>query len=183
MAGAAAVPPMLGVGRAGGRAGARRPSDRGLHETATPPHRPRRPAEMVGKHLGHSDWHTIDQEQINRFADATGDHQWIHVDVERAKSGPVRHDDRPRLPDAVAGADLRVPDPQGRRRQARRQLRPQQGPVPGAGAGGLAGADGGEIAAVEPVTGGLQVTLSSTFEIEGQPKPACVAEILFRYYE
>jgi acyl dehydratase len=42
---------------------------------------------------------------------------------------------------------------------------------------------GAEIAAVEPVSGGVQVTLSATFEIEGQPKPACVAEILFRYYE
>ena len=39
---------------------------------------------MVGKHLGHTDRETIDQERINRFADATGDHQWIHVDIERA---------------------------------------------------------------------------------------------------
>ena len=43
---------------------------------------------MVGKHLGHGDWETIDQEKINRFADATGDHQWIHIDAERAKAGP-----------------------------------------------------------------------------------------------
>ncbi|MCA1844340.1 MAG: MaoC family dehydratase, partial [Actinobacteria bacterium] len=43
---------------------------------------------MVGKHLGHSGWQTIDQDKINRFADATGDHQWIHVDAERAKAGP-----------------------------------------------------------------------------------------------
>ncbi len=42
----------------------------------------------VGTHLGHSDWLTIDQERIDRFADATGDHQWIHVDPERAKDGP-----------------------------------------------------------------------------------------------
>jgi len=41
-----------------------------------------------GEDLGHSDWHTITQEQVNAFADATGDHQWIHVDVERAASGP-----------------------------------------------------------------------------------------------
>ena len=39
-----------------------------------------------------SDWITVTQEQINLFAEATGDHQWIHVDVERAKAGPVRHD-------------------------------------------------------------------------------------------
>src|SRR4029079_15901962 len=43
---------------------------------------------LVGRHLGYSDWVEITQDQVNRFADATGDHQWIHVDVERAKAGP-----------------------------------------------------------------------------------------------
>ncbi|MBO0730018.1 MAG: MaoC family dehydratase, partial [Acidimicrobiaceae bacterium] len=43
---------------------------------------------LVGQHLGYSDWHEITQERINDFADATGDHQWIHVDIERAKAGP-----------------------------------------------------------------------------------------------
>src|SRR6478752_2897863 len=42
----------------------------------------------VGKHLGYSDWMEITQERVNQFADATGDHQWIHVDVERANAGP-----------------------------------------------------------------------------------------------
>jgi acyl dehydratase len=42
----------------------------------------------VGEHLGYSDWHVVDQERVNLFADATGDHQWIHVDPERAKAGP-----------------------------------------------------------------------------------------------
>ena len=42
----------------------------------------------VGEHLGYSEWHTVSQEQVNLFADATGDHQWIHIDVERAKAGP-----------------------------------------------------------------------------------------------
>src|SRR5499427_3525152 len=42
----------------------------------------------VGEHLGYSDWVEITQDQVNRFADATGDHQWIHVDVERARAGP-----------------------------------------------------------------------------------------------
>src|SRR3954464_3200991 len=41
-----------------------------------------------GEHLGYSDWHQVTQEQVNQFADATGDHQWIHVDPERAKAGP-----------------------------------------------------------------------------------------------
>ena len=43
---------------------------------------------LVGKHLGYSDWLVIDQDRVNLFADATGDHQWIHVDPERAKAGP-----------------------------------------------------------------------------------------------
>jgi acyl dehydratase len=44
--------------------------------------------ELVGEHIGYSDWHQATQEQVNLFADATGDHQWIHVDPERAKTGP-----------------------------------------------------------------------------------------------
>src|SRR6202161_4863872 len=43
---------------------------------------------LVGEHLGYSEWHEVTQEQVNLFADATGDHQWIHVDPERAKAGP-----------------------------------------------------------------------------------------------
>src|SRR5438309_2101485 len=44
--------------------------------------------DKTGDHLGYSDWHEVTQERVNRFAEATGDHQWIHVDPERAKSGP-----------------------------------------------------------------------------------------------
>src|SRR5512135_830818 len=44
--------------------------------------------ELVGEHIGYSDWHEVTQQQVNLFADATDDHQWIHVDPERAKSGP-----------------------------------------------------------------------------------------------
>jgi acyl dehydratase len=56
----------------------------------------RRGARRVGADLGHSEWTTVTQEQVNTFADATGDHQWIHVDVERAKAespfgGPIAH--------------------------------------------------------------------------------------------
>src|ERR1700730_13567259 len=45
-------------------------------------------SDRVGTHLGYSDWHEVTQDQVNLFAEATGDRQWIHVDVERAKSGP-----------------------------------------------------------------------------------------------
>ena len=44
--------------------------------------------DLVGQHLGYSEWHVVDQAQVNLFADATGDHQWIHVDPEAARSGP-----------------------------------------------------------------------------------------------
>jgi acyl dehydratase len=44
--------------------------------------------DAVGKHLGHSEWLTMEQDRVDKFADATDDHQWIHVDVERAKTGP-----------------------------------------------------------------------------------------------
>ncbi len=65
--------------------------------------------KAVGTHLGHSEWHTITQEQVDLFADATGDHQWIHIDPERAAEA-VRRDDRARLPDALADPDARRGD-------------------------------------------------------------------------
>ena len=79
----------------------------------------------AGEEIGTTDWVEIDQERVDQFAEATGDHQWIHVDVERAKDGPVRRHHRPRLPDAVAGPagcgsqvfDLETP---GRQAQLRR---------------------------------------------------------------
>ena len=55
---------------------------------------------LVGQDIAASDWITVTQERIQLFADATDDHQWIHLDAERAKAGPVRHDDRARLPHA-----------------------------------------------------------------------------------
>ena len=87
-------------------------------------------AAAAGEELGTSDWLTIDQERVNQFADATGDHQWIHVDVERAKDGPVRRHHRARLPHPVADPVARQPGllPRDPGRQA--QLRRQQGPLP-----------------------------------------------------
>ena len=137
----------------------------------------------VGTTLGETEWLEITQDQVDKFADATGDHQWIHVDVERAKSGPfgttIGHG---YLTLALApififqilkveGAKLVVNYGLGKVRFP--------APVPS----GSRVRMGAEIGAVEPVSGGLQVTLNATFEIEGQSKPACVAEILFRYYE
>lgn len=60
---------------------------------------------LVGQEVGVSDWHTIDQARINLFADATGDHQWIHVDEESQADDGLHH--RPRLPHALAAPDAR----------------------------------------------------------------------------
>ncbi|HET6916857.1 MAG TPA: MaoC family dehydratase [Acidimicrobiales bacterium] len=138
--------------------------------------------KSVGEHLGYSEWHEITQDQVNLFADATGDHQWIHVDVERAKSGPfggpIAHGYltlslAPMLLSeilVVSGVTMGV-------NYGLNKLR-FPSPVP-VGSKLRAGAT---LAGVEQVSGGVQVTLAVTFEIEGGAKPVCVAEILFRYY-
>jgi acyl dehydratase len=138
---------------------------------------------MVGKHLGHSGWETIDQEKINRFADATGDHQWIHVDIERAKSGPfgttIGHGYLTlSLVPIFVFQILKV---EGAKLVVNYGINKARFPAPVPS--GSRVRMGGEITSVEEVSGGLQVTLGCTFEIENQPKPACVAEIVFRYYQ
>jgi acyl dehydratase len=138
--------------------------------------------EKVGEHLGYSDWVDITQEQVNLFADATGDHQWIHVDPERAKAGPfggpIAHGYLtlslgPQLMPqilSVRGISMAVNYGAGKVRFP--------SPVPVGSKLRL----GAELASVDDVTGGAQVTMLFTFEVEGAPKPSCVAEIIFRYY-
>ena len=136
----------------------------------------------VGDHLGYSDYVEITQEQVNLFADATGDHQWIHVDVERAKAGPFGG------PIAHGYLTLSLGP----------ALLPQIMEVSGVAMGVNYGANkirfpspvpvgakvrlGARLLAVEDVTGGAQGTVEMTFEVEGAPKPSCVAEAIFRYY-
>ncbi|MFZ8916098.1 MAG: MaoC family dehydratase [Ilumatobacteraceae bacterium] len=135
----------------------------------------------VGKHLGYSEWITVDQERVNLFADATGDHQWIHVDVERATSGPFG------APIAHGYLTLSLSN----------YFLPQIVEVQGFSAGVNYGVDkvrfpspvkvgsrvraGAELAAVSEVTGGLQTTIVITIEVEGSPKPACVIDSLSRW--
>jgi acyl dehydratase len=135
-----------------------------------------------GEHLGYSDYVTITQEQVNLFADATGDHQWIHVDPERAKAGPfggpIAHGyltlslAPALLPQivVVGGISMGVNYGCGKVRFP--------SPVP-VGSNVRAGA---ELVSVEDVAGGAQVTMQVTFEVEGAPKPSCVAEVIYRYY-
>jgi acyl dehydratase len=137
---------------------------------------------LVGAHLGYSDYRTITQEQVDLFADATEDRQWIHVDPERASTGPfgrtIAHGFltlslEPTLLSSVLrvdGASLSVNYGTNRVRFT--------SPVP-VGSEVRAGAT---LASVEPVQGGLQVTLDIVIEMRDAPKPACVAQVVFRYY-
>jgi acyl dehydratase len=137
----------------------------------------------TGEHLGHSDWHEITQDQVNLFADATGDHQWIHVDPERAKTGPfggtIGHG---YLTMSLAPAYLQeVWQVEGMKMGLNYGINKLRFPSPVPVGSKLR--LGAELAAVEDVGGGgLQATLAITFEIEGQDKPACVAEVVYRYY-
>jgi acyl dehydratase len=138
---------------------------------------------LVGQEVAVSDWTTITQEQVNLFADATGDHQWIHVDVERAKAGPfggpIAHGflTLSLLPKFFASA-LQIeesgmgvnyglnkvrftsPVPVGSRLRARLTL----------------------LACESIANNGLQMTWAMTVEREGSDKPVCVAESISRRY-
>ena len=141
--------------------------------------------ELVGQHLGYSDYMEITQERVNLFADATGDHQWIHVDVERANAeSPFGGPDRPRLPHAVARPRARAAGRAGRRRQDGRELRLREGALPVAGPRGRRTLRVGvELHRRHRHRRRRQVVMRFTFECEGAPKPSCVSENVFRYYE
>ncbi|MFP8778712.1 MaoC family dehydratase [Hydrogenophaga sp. RWCD_12] len=140
-------------------------------------------AACVGQEVAVSDWVTVTQEQVNRFADATGDHQWIHVDVERARSGPfgapiahgfltlsllpVFFDTAFDIRQAGMGVNyglnkvrFTAPVPVGSRLRARMSL-----------------------LTAEPIEGnGLQMAWAVAIERDGADKPVCVAEALVRRY-
>ncbi len=138
---------------------------------------------LAGQHLGWSDWHVIDQAQVNLFADATGDHQWIHVDPERAASGPfgatIAHGYLTlSIIPAILHEVVRV---EGFKFGVNYGCNKVRFPSPvkvgsklrlGAGIGSVqnVGADG------------VQVVLDITIETEGSDKPSCVAQVVYRYY-
>jgi acyl dehydratase len=137
----------------------------------------------IGNHLGYSPWVEVTQEMVNQFAEATGDHQWIHVDVERAKAespfgGPIAHgyltlSFGPRLlPQIVRIEGFKL----GVNYGAEKVRFPSPVPV------GSKLRAGAEVQDVTEVSGGVQANLKITFEVEGSEKPACVAEVLFRYF-
>jgi acyl dehydratase len=138
-------------------------------------------AKAVGEQLGHSEWHTVDQDRVNGFADATGDHQWIHVDPERAKDGPfggpIAHGYL-----TVSLSNLFLPqivDVQGISAGVNYGVNKIRFPSPVPVGARVRG--GAELAAVEDVKGGIQTTMVITIEIEGQDRPACIIESLSRY--
>jgi acyl dehydratase len=135
----------------------------------------------AGTHLGHTDWLEVDQERVNLFADATGDHQWIHVDVERATAGPFGG------PIAHGFLTLALSN----------LFLPQLLAVPGASAGvnygtgkvrfpspvkvGSRVRGAAVITAVEDLGASVQTTITITVEVEGQDKPACVIDSISRW--
>jgi acyl dehydratase len=136
----------------------------------------------VGEELGVSDWHEVTQDDINAFADVTGDHQFIHVDVEKAKETPfggtIAHGYYtlsllPKFSYGMYSFDgfafglnyglnkVRFPAPLPVGQKVRMRA---------------------ELVAVDEVPGGIQITTKATFETEGGEKPVCVAESLARLY-
>jgi acyl dehydratase len=138
---------------------------------------------LVGEHLGYSEWVEITQERVNQFAEATGDFQWIHIDVERATAGPFG------APIAHGYLTLSLGP----------MLSPQIYTVSGFSMGVNYGADkirfpapvpvgsnlrlGAKLISVDDIAGGIQMKMEFSFEVEGAAKPSCVAEVLFRLYE
>ena len=139
---------------------------------------------LVGHKLGVSDWVTVSQEQINSFADATGDHQWIHVDVERAKrespfKQPIAHG---YLTISLAPVLLpQVVRVEGVRMAVNYGLESMRLPAPvPSGSRVRMSAELKDVR--EMPGGGARATFGLAFEVEGGGKPACIADAIYVYY-
>ncbi|MEU7474773.1 MaoC family dehydratase [Lentzea sp. NPDC042327] len=138
---------------------------------------------LAGADLGHTDWLQVTQERVDTFADATDDHQWIHVDPERAATGPfgttIAHGYLTlALLIPLMGQLLTVSGVRMSLNYGLEKVR-FPAPVPVGAKIRLAG----RVASVEDVTGdGVQLTVDFTVEIEGSEKPACVARAVYRHY-
>ncbi|WP_372748424.1 MaoC family dehydratase [Litorivivens sp.] len=143
------------------------------------------PADLkaaAGEHLGYSNWLEIDQNRINLFAEATGDHQWIHVDPERAKDGPfgkcIAHG---YLTLSLVNQFLpEIIDVQGISMGVNVGCEKIRFPSPVPVGSKVRGS--GELVSVDEVKGGIQSVVRVTVEIEGQDKPACVVDTISRYF-
>ena len=138
--------------------------------------------KLVGTHLGWSNWHLIDQQRVDLFADATEDHQWIHVDPERAAKGPyggtIGHGYLTlALAPVLLGEVLVV---EGMDFGVNYGCNKIRFPAPVKVGSNLR--LGATITQVDDVEGGVQVILNLTLETDIGTKPACVAEVVYRYY-
>ncbi|MFK8050222.1 MAG: MaoC family dehydratase [Halioglobus sp.] len=138
--------------------------------------------ESQGQHLGYSEWLKIEQERIDLFAEATGDHQWIHVDPDRAAQGPfgktVAHGYL-----TLSLANLFLPEimrvdntSMGVNYGCEKVRFPAPVPV------GSRVRGGGEVLQVEEVKGGVQIVVRMTIEVEGSDRPGCVIDTISRFY-
>ena len=137
---------------------------------------------LAGQHLGRTEWRPMTQERVNAFADVTEDHNYIHVDPERAKDSPfgstIAHGYLSvALLAPISMALLAVSDAATSVNYGMDRLRfPAPLPV------GARFRGAGEIMEVSEVKGGMQVKVAFTLEVADQAKPALVAECLYRYY-
>src|ERR1700694_5204930 len=138
--------------------------------------------ESICRHLGYTDWQEMTQDRVNQFADATDDHQFIHVDPERAKATPyggtIAHGYLTlSLVAPIMQELLRVSDSKMGVNYGLDRVRfPAPLPV------GAQFRGGGEILEVSEIPGGLQLKVRATIEVQGTEKPALVAECLVRLY-
>jgi acyl dehydratase len=137
---------------------------------------------LSGEHLGWSDWLVVDQARVNLFADATDDHQWIHVDPARAAQGPfggpIAHGYL--TLSLIPGMIHEVLDVEGITFGVNYGCNKVRFPAPvKVGAKLRLGAS---VGSVEKVEGGVQVVLDVTLATEDADKPSCAAEVVYRYY-
>lgn len=138
--------------------------------------------KLSGSPLGTSDWIDLAQDRVNGFADATGDHQWIHVDVERARrgpfGGPIAH--------GYLTLALFIPlftdllDVEGVTTKVNYGLNKVRFPAPVPVGSRLRLS--AVLASVDDISGGVQMTVDGTIEIEGGSKPAAVLQSVTRFY-
>ncbi|MFJ8110493.1 MaoC family dehydratase [Streptomyces sp. NPDC096132] len=138
--------------------------------------------KLAGSDLGTSEWIEVTQERINTFADATGDHQWIHVDPEKAATGPFGAP----IAHGYLTLSLFIPlftellDVQGVTTKVNYGLNKVRFPSPVKVGSRIRLV--GKLTEVEDVPGGVQITVDGAIEIEGGAKPAAVLQSLSRFY-
>ncbi|MEU9114546.1 MaoC family dehydratase [Streptomyces sp. NPDC048483] len=138
--------------------------------------------KLAGSELGASDWIAVTQERINTFADATGDHQWIHTDPARAENGPFGAP----IAHGYLTLSLFIPlftgllDVRGVTTKVNYGLDKVRFPAPVTAGSRIRLR--AALASVDDVPGGVQIAVDGTVEIEGGAKPACVLRSLSRFY-